>query len=214
MCLPLLAVTHSESVCSQTAVSSCAWSWWISRWSPGDAWLRAPVTPGLRVCGAQLRLAQANLKARLFQHVFLYIVHLCVHKGKTPADQAQGDSELATYLSTQQHAPSTTHEDLETAVWGAHADVRSVSVELHNPCLYKWRSSGGAMNCFSAQRFERSSIYLYLFILFIVCANWLIDWLIVGLLRLQDASALWAAVASHAFTFSGEWTHQNTFLVL
>uniref|UniRef100_A0A8P4G7A6 Diacylglycerol kinase n=1 Tax=Dicentrarchus labrax TaxID=13489 RepID=A0A8P4G7A6_DICLA len=37
-------------------------------------------------------------------------------QGKTPADQAEGDSELATYLSAQQHTSSTTREDLETAV--------------------------------------------------------------------------------------------------
>lgn len=37
-------------------------------------------------------------------------------QGKTPADQAEGDSELATYLSTQKHPSSTTNEDLETAV--------------------------------------------------------------------------------------------------
>ncbi|XP_042259305.1 diacylglycerol kinase iota isoform X3 [Thunnus maccoyii] len=37
-------------------------------------------------------------------------------QGKTPAEQAVGDSELATYLSTQQHKSSATHEDLETAV--------------------------------------------------------------------------------------------------
>lgn len=37
-------------------------------------------------------------------------------QGKTPADQAEGDSELATYLSAQKHTPSTPHEDLETAV--------------------------------------------------------------------------------------------------
>ncbi|XP_037317867.1 diacylglycerol kinase iota isoform X3 [Pungitius pungitius] len=35
--------------------------------------------------------------------------------GKTPADVAEGDSELATFLSTKQHT-STTQEDLETAV--------------------------------------------------------------------------------------------------
>ncbi|XP_056223718.1 diacylglycerol kinase iota isoform X2 [Seriola aureovittata] len=37
-------------------------------------------------------------------------------QGKTPADQAEGDSELATYLSAQQNTSSTTQEDLETAV--------------------------------------------------------------------------------------------------
>lgn len=37
-------------------------------------------------------------------------------QGKTPAEQAEGDSELATYLSTQQHTTSAPHEDLETAV--------------------------------------------------------------------------------------------------
>ncbi|KAF7649024.1 hypothetical protein LDENG_00148280 [Lucifuga dentata] len=40
-------------------------------------------------------------------------------QGKTPVDHADGDSELASYLSylsTQQHTPSTAHEDLETAV--------------------------------------------------------------------------------------------------
>ncbi|XP_078021377.1 diacylglycerol kinase iota isoform X3 [Epinephelus lanceolatus] len=37
-------------------------------------------------------------------------------QGKTPADQAEGDSELATFLNTQQHTSSATHEDLETAV--------------------------------------------------------------------------------------------------
>nr|XP_020464249.1 diacylglycerol kinase iota-like isoform X4 [Monopterus albus] len=36
-------------------------------------------------------------------------------QGKTPADQAEGDSELATYLSSQQQS-SATQEDLETAV--------------------------------------------------------------------------------------------------
>uniref|UniRef100_A0A7N8XQI5 Diacylglycerol kinase n=1 Tax=Mastacembelus armatus TaxID=205130 RepID=A0A7N8XQI5_9TELE len=37
-------------------------------------------------------------------------------QGQTPVDQAEGDSELATYLSTQQQSSSATHEDLETAV--------------------------------------------------------------------------------------------------
>ncbi|KAG7232649.1 hypothetical protein INR49_008271 [Caranx melampygus] len=37
-------------------------------------------------------------------------------QGKTPANQAEGDSELATYLSVQQNTSSTTQEDLETAV--------------------------------------------------------------------------------------------------
>uniref|UniRef100_A0A3P8U4A0 Diacylglycerol kinase n=1 Tax=Amphiprion percula TaxID=161767 RepID=A0A3P8U4A0_AMPPE len=36
-------------------------------------------------------------------------------QGKTPAEQAEGDSELATYLSSQQSS-SGNHEDLETAV--------------------------------------------------------------------------------------------------
>lgn len=36
-------------------------------------------------------------------------------QGKTPADQAEGDSELATYLNSQ-NSSSATHEDLETAV--------------------------------------------------------------------------------------------------
>uniref|UniRef100_A0A7N6AZF7 Diacylglycerol kinase n=1 Tax=Anabas testudineus TaxID=64144 RepID=A0A7N6AZF7_ANATE len=36
-------------------------------------------------------------------------------QGKTPAGQAEGDSELATYLSAQ-HSSSATNEDLETAV--------------------------------------------------------------------------------------------------
>lgn len=49
--------------------------------------------------------------------LFLYFKDcVCVHQGKTPADQAEGDSELATYLSAQQHASSAPHEDLETAV--------------------------------------------------------------------------------------------------
>lgn len=39
----------------------------------------------------------------------------CVPQGKTPAGQAEGDSELATYLSAQ-HSSSATNEDLETAV--------------------------------------------------------------------------------------------------
>ncbi|KAM4523118.1 diacylglycerol kinase iota isoform 1-T1 [Fundulus diaphanus] len=37
-------------------------------------------------------------------------------QGKTPADQAAGDSELATFLSSQRRAKSSTNEDLETAV--------------------------------------------------------------------------------------------------
>ncbi|XP_029350613.1 diacylglycerol kinase iota isoform X2 [Echeneis naucrates] len=37
-------------------------------------------------------------------------------QGKTPADQAEGDSDLATYLRGRQHKSSTTQEDLETAV--------------------------------------------------------------------------------------------------
>ncbi|KAM7367347.1 hypothetical protein PAMP_015255 [Pampus punctatissimus] len=37
-------------------------------------------------------------------------------QGKTPVEQADGDSELTTYLSTQQHKSSAPHEDLETAV--------------------------------------------------------------------------------------------------
>ncbi|XP_049892258.1 diacylglycerol kinase iota isoform X3 [Epinephelus moara] len=37
-------------------------------------------------------------------------------QGKTPADQAEGDSELTTFLNAQQHTSSATHEDLETAV--------------------------------------------------------------------------------------------------
>ncbi|KAI3366331.1 hypothetical protein L3Q82_000493 [Scortum barcoo] len=36
-------------------------------------------------------------------------------QGKTPAEQAEGDSELATYLSGQQHSAAP-REDLETAV--------------------------------------------------------------------------------------------------
>ncbi|KAE8281251.1 Diacylglycerol kinase iota [Larimichthys crocea] len=37
-------------------------------------------------------------------------------QGKTPADQAEGDPELASYLSNQQHTSSANREDLETAV--------------------------------------------------------------------------------------------------
>ncbi|XP_078099006.1 diacylglycerol kinase iota isoform X7 [Sander vitreus] len=38
-------------------------------------------------------------------------------QGKTPADQAEGDSELTTFLNAQQHTSSlAAHEDLETAV--------------------------------------------------------------------------------------------------
>ncbi|KAM6961658.1 diacylglycerol kinase iota isoform 2-T2 [Tautogolabrus adspersus] len=37
-------------------------------------------------------------------------------RGKTPAEEAEGDSELATYLSAQQNTSSAPHEDLETAV--------------------------------------------------------------------------------------------------
>ncbi|XP_028426439.1 diacylglycerol kinase iota isoform X8 [Perca flavescens] len=38
-------------------------------------------------------------------------------QGKTPADQAEGDSELATFLNAKQHTSSpAAHEDLETAV--------------------------------------------------------------------------------------------------
>lgn len=37
-------------------------------------------------------------------------------QGKTPADQAEGDSELATYLSGPQHSSPTPKDDLETAV--------------------------------------------------------------------------------------------------
>ncbi|XP_047246009.1 diacylglycerol kinase iota isoform X2 [Girardinichthys multiradiatus] len=36
--------------------------------------------------------------------------------GKTPVDQAAGDAELATFLSSKQHTSSGTNEDLETAV--------------------------------------------------------------------------------------------------
>ncbi|CAJ1054556.1 diacylglycerol kinase iota isoform X1 [Xyrichtys novacula] len=37
-------------------------------------------------------------------------------QGKTPAEEAEGDSELTTYLSARQNAPTAPHEDLETAV--------------------------------------------------------------------------------------------------
>lgn len=37
-------------------------------------------------------------------------------QGKTPADQAASDSELATFLSSQRQTSSSTNEDLETAV--------------------------------------------------------------------------------------------------
>ncbi|XP_061571101.1 diacylglycerol kinase iota isoform X2 [Cololabis saira] len=37
-------------------------------------------------------------------------------QGKTAADKADGDFELASYLSSQQNTSSSTHEDLETAV--------------------------------------------------------------------------------------------------
>nr|XP_020512021.1 diacylglycerol kinase iota isoform X4 [Labrus bergylta] len=37
-------------------------------------------------------------------------------RGKTPAEEAEGDSELTTYLSAQQNTSSAPHEDLETAV--------------------------------------------------------------------------------------------------
>ncbi|XP_063761337.1 diacylglycerol kinase iota isoform X13 [Eleginops maclovinus] len=37
-------------------------------------------------------------------------------QGKTAAQQAEGDSELAGFLNAQQHTPSVNHEDLETAV--------------------------------------------------------------------------------------------------
>lgn len=58
---------------------------------------------------------------------------MCLHQGKTPADQADGDSELATYLSTQKHPSSTTNEDLETAVWGSHTltHTHSASLDSH-----------------------------------------------------------------------------------
>lgn len=48
-----------------------------------------------------------------------------VLQGKTPLDQAEGDSELTSYLSSQQRTPpSATNEDLETAVWvDAHAGL-------------------------------------------------------------------------------------------
>lgn len=55
---------------------------------------------------------------------------VCFHQGKTAADQAQGDSELATYLSTQQHTSAAPREDLETAVWGAHTLIHTHSVSL------------------------------------------------------------------------------------
>lgn len=60
------------------------------------------------------------------------LTHKCVfvHKGKTPADQAEGDSELATYLSTQQHTSSVNREDLETAVWGAHTHRHTLTLSL------------------------------------------------------------------------------------
>lgn len=39
-----------------------------------------------------------------------------VHQGRTPAEQAQGDSELAAYLSKPQRTQPAPREDLETAV--------------------------------------------------------------------------------------------------
>ncbi|KAM4614651.1 diacylglycerol kinase iota [Polymixia lowei] len=71
----------------------------------GDTALHKAASEKQHVVCRLLVEAGASLKKTNFQ-------------GKTPADQAQaeGDSELATYLSTQQHTPSVTHEDLETAV--------------------------------------------------------------------------------------------------
>lgn len=156
---------------------------------------------------------------------------MCLHQGKTPADQAEGDSELATYLSTQKHPSSTTNEDLETAVWGSHTltHTHSASLDSHTrsgdesereKCKKKkkkkgnrtpsspqrWTRRSRGVNCFSSQQhcsgdFNGQTIYLYLFIhiLFIGCADWSTEWLIVGLLTVQDASALWAAVAGREF---------------
>ncbi len=60
----------------------------------------------------------------------------------------------------------------------------------------RWIRQTGGANC--SGDFNGQLIYLYLFIhiLFIIgCADWLTGWLIVGLLTVQDASALWAAVS-------------------
>lgn len=70
----------------------------------------------------------------------------------------------------------------------------------------RWTRRSRGVNCFSSQQhcsgdFNGQTIYLYLFIhiLFIGCADWSTEWLIVGLLTVQDASALWAAVAGREF---------------
>ncbi|KAG8005514.1 Diacylglycerol kinase zeta [Nibea albiflora] len=44
------------------------------------------------------------------------LVSYILQQGEDEPDQAEGDSELASYLSTQQHTSSANREDLETAV--------------------------------------------------------------------------------------------------
>lgn len=41
---------------------------------------------------------------------------VCFRQGETAADQAEGDAELATYLSGQRQTASNNRDDLETAV--------------------------------------------------------------------------------------------------
>uniref|UniRef100_A0A3Q3W9X6 Diacylglycerol kinase n=1 Tax=Mola mola TaxID=94237 RepID=A0A3Q3W9X6_MOLML len=71
-------------------------------------------------------LQQASLTTEVNNHLHHAMCRLLVEagaslektnfQGKTPADQAAGDSELTTYLSSQQHTSSAPREDLETAV--------------------------------------------------------------------------------------------------
>uniref|UniRef100_A0AAQ5YAE8 Diacylglycerol kinase n=1 Tax=Amphiprion ocellaris TaxID=80972 RepID=A0AAQ5YAE8_AMPOC len=72
------------------------------RAGPGDTALHKAASEKQHAVCRLLVEAGASLEKTNFQ-------------GKTPAEQAEGDSELATYLSSQQSS-SGNHEDLETAV--------------------------------------------------------------------------------------------------
>lgn len=111
-------------------------------------------------------------------------------QGKTPADQADGDAELAAYLSSS----SASHEDLETAVWSrtrsrtlCRSGLCALDVERKT---FGFDSSGGEvgdepeeMNCFSSQQHCRGDftgllficIYLFIFYLLVVPIEWMTD---------------------------------------
>lgn len=121
-------------------------------------------------------------------------------------DQAEGDSELVTYLSGQQHK-SANREDLETAVWGAHTHTHSRTHTQRVWTLSSWRQPCDKKVLNTRNRASHRSkrwpeestdslfngqlficIYLFIFYLLVVPVD---GWLIVGLLTVQAASALW-----------------------